>query len=733
MVHHQGMILVALDNVLNDNVMQRRFHSEPLVQSTELLLQERIPRHVVLASPRAEEVRTNALRRSLAAPDPRRYDSADLPTPRTQLLSNGAYSVVVTTAGSGYSLCGGVAVSRWREDVTLDNWGNFCYLRDVRSGAVWSAGYLPVPGKPQSYDVSLAEDKAEFRRSDAGIATHTEIIVSPEDNTEVRRISVTKNTSRPREIELTSYLEIVLAPGDADRAHPAFSNLFIETEFIASEGGLLATRRRRSPAEEEVWGLHVVIAEGETIGAVQFETDRARFLGRGHTTANPVAVMEGRPLSNTVGAVLDPIFSLRQRVRLGASETARITFSTGIAHSREEALRLADKYHNPYAFEREAGLAWTKAQVEMRHLQIDAEEAHLFQRLAGRLLYSDPSLRPRPRVLALNTRAQSGLWTYGISGDLPIALVRISDEQDLNMVHQLLRGHEYLRLKGLVFDLVILNDHPHSYIQSLQDELQRLVRMSGSQALMDKPGGVFLRRTDLMPEADRVLLHTVARVVIVTDRGPLEEQLVRRPVEDDLPAAFLPRAPSRKYPEQPLVTPQLSFFNGLGGFTEGGREYLTILAEGQWTPAPWLNVISNSKDFGFQVSETGGGYTWSANSRENRLTPWSNDPVSDPAGEAIYMRDEETGESWLPTLSSTRGGTVCHQTWTGLHHLRTLESRHLSGASAIRSAGRAGKDLHSAFAKSIREKEAYFSNELRRIGAGSRAQPQCAPYCHRGG
>jgi cyclic beta-1,2-glucan synthetase len=654
MAHHQGMILVALDNLLNDKVMQRRFHSEPLVQATELLLQERIPRGVDLVKPRAEEVRADGFRRILTTPDPRRYDSADLPTPRTQLLSNGDYSVVVTTAGSGYSTCGGIAISRWREDVTRDNWGTFCYLRDLRSGAVWSAGHLPIPGKPQSYEVALAEDKAEFRRSDAGIVTRTEVIVSPEDNTELRRIRVTNNTNRSRDIELTSYMEVVLAPGAADAGHPAFSNLFVQTEFIASENGLLATRRRRSAAEEEVWGMHVVIVDGETVGAVQYETDRARFLGRGHTPADPVAVIEGRPLSNTVGAVLDPIFSLRQRVRLAPSETARITFVTGIAHSRDDALRLADKYHNPYAFERESGLAWTKAQVEMRHLQMDADEAHQFQRLAGRLLYSDPSLRPRSHVLALNTRDQSGLWPYGISGDLPIALVRISEEGDLGMVRQLLRGHEYLRLKGLVFDLVVLNDHPPSYAQSLQDELQRLVRISGSQALIDKPGGVFLRRSDLIPEADRILLHAVARVVIVADRGPLEEQLVQRPVEDDLPAKFIARAPSRKYPAGALRDPGLSFFNGLGGFAPGGREYGIFLAEGQWTPAPWLNVIANSKDFGFQISETGAGYTWSVNSRENRLTPWSNDPVSDPAGEAIYFRDEDTGEVWSPTPSPIR-------------------------------------------------------------------------------
>ncbi len=284
--------------------------------------------------------------------------------------------------------------------------------------------------------------------------------------------------------------------------------------------------------------MHVVVTEGESVGAIQYETDRSRFLGRGHTTSNPVAVFEDRPLSNTVGAVLDPVFSLRRRVRLQPGETARLTFTTAVARTREEALALADKYHDPAIFEREAQLAWTQSQVEMRHLNIDAEEAHLFQRLAGRVLYADPSLRPRPHVLALNTKTQSGLWPYGISGDLPIVLARIGNHEELDVARQLLRAHEYLQLKGLAIDLVILNDNPPSYLQSLQEELQALVRTSGAQGLQDKPGGVFLRRTDLMPDADRILLHTVARVVIVTERGTLEEQLVRRETEPELPPAL---------------------------------------------------------------------------------------------------------------------------------------------------------------------------------------------------
>jgi len=649
MAHHQGMSLVALANVLDDTAGVRRFHADPSVQATQLLLQERIPVGVPAAHPRAEEVLTGRVVQTMPGMVTRVYETANLDTPRTQLLSNGAYSVMLTTAGSGYSICEGDAVTRWREDVTRDNWGAFIYLRDVRSGAIWSAGHQPVRSKPNAYQVAFSEDKADFRRTDAGISTRMEIVVSAEDNAEVRRITLTNNSTRTREIELTSYAEVVLASPNADAAHQAFSNLFIETEFVHGENAILAHRRQRSTDDRPIWGIHVVVVEGETVGAVQYETDRGRFLGRGRTPSNPIAVMEDRPLSNTTGAVLDPVFSLRRRVRIPANQTVRCSFSTAIARSRESALALADKYHDPNIFERELRLAWTKEQVEMTHLGIDSEEAHLFQRLAARIIYSDPSLRPRTHVLALNTRSQSSLWAYGISGDLPIVVVRISKAADMRTVKKLVRAHEYLHFKGLTIDLVILNDTPTDYLQLLHGELETIVRTSGLQHFQDKPGGVYLRRADQMPEPDRILLHAVARVVIVADRGTFEDQIERPHIDEPLPPLLVPRAPSQIYPEPTLPQPELSFFNGLGGFHQGGREYVTTLGAEQWTPAPWSNVIGNAVDFGFQVTETGGGNTWSVNSRENRLTPWSNDAVSDPPGEVVYLRDEDSGTVWSAT------------------------------------------------------------------------------------
>ena len=649
MTHHQGMSLVALTNLLYNDIMERRFHSDPAVQATELLLQERIPVGVPAAHPRAEEVLTGRVLQLMPGMITRVYESADLDTPRTQLLSNGTYNVMLTTAGSGYSHSGEFAVTRWREDVTRDNWGSFIYLRDVRSGTVWSAGHQPIRRRPQAYNVAFSEDKADFRRIDSGISTRMEVVVSAEDNAEVRRVSLTNHSSRTREVELTSYAEVVLNTPGADDAHQAFSNLFIETEFIPGENAIVAHRRQRTTEERPVWGIHVVVVEGETVGAIQYETDRGRFLGRGRTPSNPIAVLEDRPLSNTTGAVLDPVFSLRRRVRVPPGQTVSCSFSTAVAHSREEALALADKYHDPNIFERELRLAWTKAQVEMSHLKIDSEEAHLFQRLAARIVYSDPSLRPTPHVLALNTKAQSSLWAHGISGDLPIIVVRINKAADLATVKKLVRGHEYLHYKGLRSDLVILNDTPTSYLEPLHKELETIVRTGGLQGLQDKPGGVYLRRADQIPEPDRILLHAVARAVIVADRGSFEDQIERPRVEEPLPAILMPRLASQTYPEPTIAPPELGFFNGLGGFHQGGREYVTLLGAEQWTPAPWSNVIGNAVDFGFQITETGAGYTWSVNSHENRLTPWSNDAVSDPPGEVVYLRDEDSGTVWSAT------------------------------------------------------------------------------------
>ena len=655
MAHHQGMTVVALANVLAQGIMRSRFHRDPAVQATELLLQERTPSTVAVARPRAEEVRTQLHVRDFVPPVLRRFRSPHDQPPRTHLLSNGRYSVMVTAAGSGYSRWQEKDVTRWREDVTRDLWGNYVFLRDVQTGRVWSAGYQPSGAEPDTYEAIYSEDRAEIHRRDGQVATTMQIVVSAEDDAEIRQVSVTNLGIRPREIELTSYAEIVLAPAAADAAHPAFSKLFVQTEFVAGPDALLATRRPREAGETGMWAAHVVAVEGEALGAVQYETDRARFLGRGRGVRNAGSIEDGRPLSNTVGPVLDPIVSLRRRVRLPGGATARVNFTIAAADSREAGLALADKYREPAIFERTATLAWTQAQVQLRHLGISADEAHLFQRVATRILYSDPALRASADLLERNRKGPSALWPHGISGDAPIVLVRIDHAEDQEIVRQLLRAHEYWRLKGLAVDLVIVNEESPTYGSDLRVALESLVRTRRGAA-GDKEstlGRVFVLRGDLLSREDRDLLRAVARVILLSRQGTLSEQVVR--LLRVAPAATPPRPRPPRAPaaDIPPPRPELEFFNGLGGFADDGREYVTILGERQWTPAPWINVIANPS-FGFFVSESGSGYTWSINSRQNQLTPWSNDPVSDPPAEAIYVRDEETGEVWGPTALPVR-------------------------------------------------------------------------------
>ena len=655
MAHHQAMSLIAIANTLGGGAMRSRFHADSIVQATELLLQERPPRDVAIRWVRAEEVSQASQVRELVPPMLRRFRSPHDRIPRSHLLSNGRYAVMITAAGSGYTRWRNLAVSRWQEDITCDPWGSYIYLRDVGTGAVWSAGYQPSGAKPDSYEVTFSEDQAEITRRDGTLVTTLDVVVSPEDDGDVRRVSISNLGPRTRVIDITSYSEVVLAPSSDDASHPAFSKLFVQTEFVPELGALLATRRRRAPNEAEVWATHLAVVEGEASGDLQFETDRARFLGRGNGVRSPVSIGSGRSLSNTVGTVLDPVFSIRHSVRIPPGATARVSFWTLLGRSRDEVIGLADKHHDVAAFERAATLAWTQAQVQLHHLGITPDEAHLFQRLANRVMYSDPTLRPSPEILKRNDLGPPSLWAHGISGDLPIVLCRIDEAEHLETVRQLIRAHRYWRMKQLAVDLVIVNERSTSYIQDLHSALESVHRVNLSRSPSEKDaaaGSVFLLRADLLSAEVRNLLQTVARVVIVSRRGGLAEQVKR--LQEITSAAEPPRPASRNVrPPKPTAPPQLEFFNGIGGFDRDGQEYVTILDGDQMTPAPWVNVIANPS-FGFQVSAEGSGYTWSVNSRENQLTPWSNDPVSDSPGECIYVRDQDNGELWTATALPIR-------------------------------------------------------------------------------
>ncbi|ODN65971.1 glycoside hydrolase family 94 protein [Methylophaga muralis] len=667
MAHHQGMSLLSFAHVLLDQPMQRRFLSDPQIRATELLLQERVPKQSATLHPHAAEVSATAKPPIADSRSMMRVFSHNTPIPEAHLLSNGRYHVMATNSGGSYSRWNNLAITRWREDVTADNWGTFIYLRDMDNGEYWSTAYQPTLRKADHYEAIFVQARAEYRRLDLEIEAHTEISVSPEDDVEIRRVTLTNQSDELRRIEVTSYAEVVLAQLTSDLAHRAFSNLFVQTEILADRQAIICTRRPRTAGENVPWMFHLMSAPGADSDAPSFETDRSKFIGRGRTTVNPEVLTNNEHtesatyrLSDTDGPVLDPIVAIRRTLTLSPDISTVVQIISGVAESREAALALVDKYCDRHFVERAFEMAWFHSQEVLRHININEADAQIYGRLANSVIFGNRLRRIAPEIIARNQLGQSRLWRFAISGDLPIVLLSIGDINRIDLVKQALQAHAYWRMKGLIADLVIINEDYSSYRAELQDHIMSLINTGPEAQVLDKPGGVFLRRSDELTEDERVLLQTVARIVFSDIHDTLIEQVDRR-VSVTRPSDQLTiTAKPTLFPVKSLEPRDGIFKNGLGCFTPDGHEYVIKLEPGTTTPAPWVNVIA-SPHIGTVVSEGGGSYTWVKNAHEFRLTPWLNDPVSDSSGEAIYIRDEATGEFWSPTPLPARGrtGYVC--------------------------------------------------------------------------
>ncbi|WP_426284638.1 GH36-type glycosyl hydrolase domain-containing protein [Luteibacter sp. E-22] len=648
MAHHQGMALLAIEHLLLDQPMRRRFETDPSVMATSLLLQERIPR-TATEYLHATEFSGGAT----TAPTPearlRLFTDPDRSRPAVQLLSNGRYHVMINSGGGGYSRRNAMAVTRWREDITRDAHGMFCYLRDPESGDTWTTSYQPIGRRTERFEAIFSESRAEFRVRQRGFETHTEIVVSPEDDIELRRTRVTNQGRSRRTIELTSYAEVVLADPIGDAMHPAFSKLFVTTEIVEEMQALLCKRRPRSAEEQIPWMCHLVAVHDADVDAISYETDRSRFIGRGRSTARPAALDPGvSRLSGSDGAVLDPIVSIRVRVTLDPGQTATLDFVTGVADSRDACLRLIEKYRDRHLSDRVFDLAWTHSQVLLRQANATLADAQLYEHMATSILYPNLALRAEPSLIAANTRGQSGLWGQAVSGDLPIVLLRIGDMARLDIARDLVRAAAYWRMRGLLVDLVIWNEDSTGYRQALHDALTGLLASGSEASLLDRPGGVFIRAAQPLSYEDRMVMQASARIVVVDTLGSLAEQMERHRL-DSRPAPI----EAASWPQGP-VSPPVDRTTAVGGFSADGREYVIELAPGAVTPAPWCNVLANPS-FGSIVSESGSAYTWAENAHACRLTPWHNDPVEDAGSEAIYLRDEASGHVWSPTPLPMRG------------------------------------------------------------------------------
>ncbi|MDH4566337.1 cyclic beta 1-2 glucan synthetase [Pseudomonas sp. BN414] len=659
MAHHQGMSLLALASLLLDRPMQKRFESDPQFQASALLLQERVPRsaqeYQYIQDLQASSTATRPIENRL-----RVYADPGRRLPAVQLLSNGRYHVMVSSAGGGYSRCRELAVTRWHEDATCDDWGMFCYLRDIASGEFWSAAHQPTLKRPDHYEAIFSDARAEFRVRHRDFDAHSEIVVSPEDDIELRRITLTNRARTPRSIELTSYAEVVLAPAISDALHRAFSNLFVQTELLKPLQAILCTRRPRSSEEQASWFCHLMAVHGADLDSISYETDRARFIGRGRDLVHPAAMDAGAEvLDGASGSVLDPIVAIRCRVTLDAGQAVTIDLISGISESREGCLQLIDKYRDRHLADRVFDLAWTHSQVQLRQLNASLADAWLYEQMAASILYANAALRAKNGALTGNQRNQTGLWGQAISGDLPIVLVQIADAVNIELVRQLVQAHAYWRQKGLAVDLVIWNEDSAGYRQQLQDLIMGLITSGAEASLIDRSGGIFVRPAQQLSQEDRTLIKAVARIILNDTAGTLHDQILRRQPKAPWPRfdpdLILPPA-QPPIPAAGAADPALCLANAYGGFSRDGSEYVLKLEPGVATPAPWVNVLANPL-FGTVISESGSAYTWNLNAHEFRLTPWQNDAVRDASGEALYLRDDETGHYWSATPLPRHGNS----------------------------------------------------------------------------
>jgi cyclic beta-1,2-glucan synthetase len=582
------------------------------------------------------------------------FDTPSSRVPEVHFLSNGRYHMAISSAGGGYSRWRDLAVTRWREDGTRDCWGTFIYLRDVATGEFCSVTYQPALCATERYEAIFAGARAEYRQRRGDLEIGTEVCLSREDDVELRRVTLTNHSNTERLIELSSYAEVVLAVPGADAAHPVFSNLFVQTEFVGANSAILCTRRPRSEGELRPWLFHSMVAEEGARSEISCETDRARFVGRTRTSVSPASMQDSSPLSCTVGSVLDPIVSLRRTFGLAPNQTVRVDFVLGVTEAREASLALSVKYHDRAVIDQAFDLARTDLAIS--ELGLTEREAESYARLAGALIYGDPDRRAATNVLLANREGQRELWKYGISGDIPIVVLRIGDPARIRLAKQLIQAHSYWRMKALPVDLVILIDKVLDSPQPLYEQIVSLIAPERKTGMLDKPAGIFIRNLDQLSGQDLVLLQAAARIVLADDDEGLGDPTDSDERTDVSVPALSPNQPD--VPDLPgaVVPRELVFHNGLGGFTPDGREYVVTIRPGEATPVPWVNVIANAT-FGTVISESGGAYTWADNSHEFRLTPWNNDPVTDLSGEAFYVRDEQSGHFWSPTPLPACGAT----------------------------------------------------------------------------
>ena len=644
MAHHQGLILLSINNLMNNNIVQKRFVQNPEIEAVDILLQERMPENIIITKEEKEKVEKikyidyeNATQREIT--------KINTKLNNVNVIGNDKYTIIMDQKGNGYSKYNNILINRYKYTDDEEQ-GIFFFFKNIKTKRIWTSNYMNYLSKADKYVMCFTPDMNKITRQDGNIETITKISVAPTEPVEIRRIELVNHGIEDETIEITSFLEPLISEKEQDYAHRAFNKLFLEYEII--EDTILIRRKSRDKSKSDMFLAVNLYAENEIIGETEFEVDKEKFYGR-EAIGLPKTVESSIPLGRNIGLTTEPIVAIKNTVKIKANEKVAFNLIMCVSESKEKVIELINKFTNSETIKRNIELAKVKVEAESRYLNIKGKEIDLCQKILGYLIFPNPLKRIINKNKKVISAYVSELWKYGISGDLPILLVKVKDISDIEILKQVINVYEYLRVKNINIDLVIVDEEQHSYENYTREGIINIILNKNMGYLQNIRSGIFVLNN--LSKEEIQVLEFRANLVLDVSLGKIERQLT------DLEEEYIEtikQIGDEKIPqiaEEPeqirkkLEDEQLKYCNEYGGFSLDGKEYNIRINKDNKLPTVWSHVLANEK-FGTVVTENMGGYTWYKNSRLNRLTAWANNPTNDIPSEIIYLEDMENKKVW---------------------------------------------------------------------------------------
>lgn len=644
MAHHQGLILLSINNLMNNNIVQKRFVQNPEIEAVNILLQERMPENIIITKEEKEKVEKikyidyeNATQREIT--------KINTKLNNVNVIGNDKYTIIMDQKGNGYSKYNNILINRYKYTDDEEQ-GIFFFFKNIKTKRIWTSNYMNYLSKADKYVMCFTPDMNKITRQDGNIETITKISVAPTEPVEIRRIELVNHGIEDETIEITSFLEPLISEKEQDYAHRAFNKLFLEYEII--EDTILIRRKSRDKSKSDMFLAVNLYAENEIIGETEFEVDKEKFYGR-EAIGLPKTVESSIPLGRNIGLTTEPIVAIKNTVKIKANEKVAFNLIMCVSESKEKVIELINKFTNSETIKRNIELAKVKVEAESRYLNIKGKEIDLCQKILGYLIFPNPLKRIINKNKKVISAYVSELWKYGISGDLPILLVKVKDISDIEILKQVINVYEYLRVKNINIDLVIVDEEQHSYENYTREGIINIILNKNMGYLQNVRSGIFVLNN--LSKEEIQVLEFRANLVLDVSLGKIERQLT------DLEEEYIEtikQIGDEKIPqiaEEPeqirkkLEDEQLKYCNEYGGFSLDGKEYNIRINKDNKLPTVWSHVLANEK-FGTVVTENMGGYTWYKNSRLNRLTAWANNPTNDIPSEIIYLEDMENKKVW---------------------------------------------------------------------------------------